>query len=117
MYDQDISWFGVIGNYLPDFLHAFAFCLLTIGVLGGGKRVIQLTCLSWLLIESLFELGQQETVANAIVPIIPKWFDQIPLLENTAAFFTTGRFDPLDLLAFFLGVSVAYALSHWQWAQ
>ena len=111
LYDHNSSWFGLIGNYLPDFLHAFAFCLITVGVLGGGQKVAIKACLFWLIIDELFEIGQHATVAAIIVPYIPGWFAKVPVLENTANYFTKGRFDMVDMLAILLGVVVAYALS------
>ena len=114
LYQKGAAWFGVFGNYLPDFLHAFAFCLITIGVMGGGRRIAIQASIFWLLVDGLFELGQHKAISKVIVHYIPDWFKQIPLLENTAAYFSHGRFDPLDLLSIALGVVAAYVLSRWK---
>jgi hypothetical protein len=98
--------FGVIGNSLPDFLHVFSFILLTAGLLSLGKRGSLVICLGWFSIDFVFELFQK---FNALpLKIIPKWFNDIPFLENTENYFTQGTFDFLDLIAIALGTVTAY---------
>jgi hypothetical protein len=105
------SVFGKVGYHLPTFLHAFAFCLITSGVMGYGPRGTAVVCLLWLLVDGAFEIGQRPDIANEIVPHIPDWFKHVPILENTADYFIYGRFDPMDLAAILLGAIVAYVLT------
>ncbi|MBU0992960.1 MAG: hypothetical protein KJ737_10750 [Proteobacteria bacterium] len=99
---------GRIGYVLPDFIHAFSFSLITAGVLASGKKGNFLACLTWLIIDSTFEIGQK--FGNTISTYIPKWFKGIPYLENTANYFRRGTFDWFDLLAILAGVLSAYAI-------
>jgi hypothetical protein len=102
--------FGNLGNHLPTFLHVLAFCLITSGILGSDKRAALMVCLGWLAIDAAFEIGQHPSVAARIIPLIPGWFAKVPLLDNTASYFTHGRFDPADLASILLGAMCAYVL-------
>jgi len=42
--------------------------------------------------------------------LTPDFFERIPFLENTRAYFLNGTFDAYDLVAFFIGGAVAYGL-------
>ena len=104
------SIFGVLGNYLPTFLHAFALCLITMAALKCTRHSSLLVCCLWLLIDGLFEVAQHPQVSRIIVPFIPDWFANVPVLENAANYFTYGHFDLLDLLSILFGVLSAYLM-------
>jgi hypothetical protein len=104
------SVFGVLGNHLPTFLHAFAFCLISAGVLDCKRRGALVICLFWLFIDGAFEIGQHPIASEIIIPMIPKLFFDIPVLDNTADYFAQGRFDPVDLISILLGAVCAYFL-------
>lgn len=109
-YEGKPFMFGVIGYHLPTFLHAFAFCLITTGILASGIRQALIICLFWLFIDGSFEVAQHPDIANKIITYIPDWFKSIPVLENTADYFIQGRYDPADLAAILIGITVAYVL-------
>lgn len=98
--------FGVIGNNLPSFIHAFSFILITAGLTIDQTQNALLICLSWLLVDSAFELGQH--VITETSAVIPSWFSGVPVLENTGNYFTQGTFDLNDLIAVALGAMIAY---------
>jgi hypothetical protein len=98
--------FGRIGYSLPAFLHVFSFILLTAGILSCRKRGYLIICVFWLFVDGAFELGQK--YSSELLEYIPRWFDGIPFLENTANFFRLGTFDYVDLIAFSLGTVFAY---------
>jgi DNA-binding beta-propeller fold protein YncE len=102
------SLFGVLGNYLPSFVHVYAFILLTVVVAGFSKARLIGTCVAWLVVASLFEVAQHPAVAPIIAAAVPAWFTHVPILDNTAAYFLNGTFDPLDLLSIVLGTIAAY---------
>jgi PKD repeat protein len=108
--DGRTRWFGDVGGYLPDFLHVYALSLLTAAVLGATPRAALAAALSWWTIDSLFELGQHPLISLHISATVPAWFDGIPFLENTAAYFTRGTFDQWDLVAIALGALAAYGI-------
>ena len=100
--------FGYIGFYMPAFLHVFAFCLISIGILGSAPRMALGICLFWLFVDGVFEIAQHQDIAYELVPHIPDWFKAIPVLENTEDYFIHGRFDPADLVATLTGSVIAY---------
>jgi hypothetical protein len=100
--------FGLLGNYLPTFIHVYAFILLTVVVAGlSGTRVLPV-CFFWFAIDSLFEVAQWGPVARWLAVHTPDWFEGIPFLENTSAYFLHGTFDVLDLLSIALGTLAAW---------
>jgi len=99
--------FGVAGNYLPAFLHVYAFMLLTVAVTDSSdSRLIRIGT-AWFVIASLFELGQHPSISPLIAASLPAGFAHVPVLDNTAAYFLKGTFDPLDFLAIVLGIVAA----------
>jgi len=100
--------FGELGNCLPTFLHTFAFVLLTAIFVTPTSSKLIFICISWFSIESLFEFGQISSVALWIADHVPNWFANIPILNNTSAYFISGTFDIRDVVSIAAGVVVAY---------
>lgn len=98
--------FGAVGNSLPTFVHVFSFILLTAGFISCRKTGYMAICLSWFLVDMVFELGQK--FSQWSIKIIPGWFDGIPFLENTRNYFVNGTFDIIDVAAIVLGTIAAY---------
>ncbi len=101
-------WFGSLGGQLPEFVHVYAFGLLTAAVLASSRRLVLLSCAAWWALDSLAELGQHATISPHIAAAVPAWFAGIPFLENTGPYFTHGTFDPLDFIAIAVGAVAAY---------
>ena len=101
---------GVLGQQFPTFVHTFALCLLTAALLRVGLRGALAICGGWLLVDAAFEIGQHPDIAPVLVRWIPAWFRHVPLLDNTAAYFLNGRFDPLDLASIVAGAALALPL-------
>ncbi len=110
MYEQIASVFGRVGYHLPTFLHVIAFSLILTGMIGCGKRGGLIVCITWMLINSGFEIGQHQNIAPGIVELLPEWFSYVAILDNTASYFIHGVFDPYDLLSIVVGALVAYAV-------
>lgn len=100
------NFFGFVGSFLPAFIHVFSFILITGGIISCCKRGCLVICLSWFLVDSIFELGQKFPALP--IKMIPAWFSKIPILENTENFFLTGTFDYLDMAAISIGALFAY---------
>jgi len=101
------SLFGVLGNYLPSFVHVYAFILLTVAVAGLSNARLIGTCAAWFVVASLFEVAQHPVISPIIAAAVPAWFARVPILDNTAAYFLNGTFDPLDMLSIVLGTIAA----------
>ena len=67
-------------------------------------------CAGWLIVDSLFEIAQRDDLATNIANYLPSWFAEWPLLDNVAAYFLVGRFDPFDLVSIFAAGIAAYLL-------
>lgn len=105
--DAIVDIIRIVGGNLPDFIHPFAFILITAGLLSSANRkTLFFICLGWFFIESLFELGQ--LFKEAYVRFIPSWFDQVPVLNHTKSFFLNGTFDILDMIAIGAGTFAAF---------
>jgi len=102
------SIFGSIGNYLPTFIHVYAFILLTVFVAVPVVTKLIPVCLAWFTIDSLFEVAQLNPIAEWVGNHTPAWFNGIPYLENTSDYFLMGTFDVLDLVSIALGSVAAY---------
>ena len=100
--------FGEIGNYLPTFIHVYAFILLTTIIVAPSPAWIIPICAAWFAVDSLFELAQFTPIDQWIAGNVPDWFASIPFLENTSAYFISGTFDFLDLLSIAAGTAAAY---------
>jgi hypothetical protein len=100
------SLFVSFGNSIPTFIHVFAFTLMTAGLIAKNKRGYLIVCLIWFTIDVLFEIGQG--LDKLLVPIIPNFFSDVFLLENTRNYFVHGRFDYLDLFSIVVGSVAAY---------
>lgn len=100
--------FGSIGNYLPTFLHVYAFILLTVVVFVPSMTNLIPVCLAWFTLDSLFEIAQLNPIAVWIGNHTPTWFSGIPFLENTTNYFLMGTFDVLDLISIAAGTLAAY---------
>jgi ABC-type xylose transport system permease subunit len=98
--------FGFIGGSLPECIHVFSFIVITAGLLFCSRRGYLIICLSWFLLDAVFEVGQHFTVWPS--KIIPDWFTGIPFLENTESYFLHGTFDFIDLAAIAFGTMIAY---------
>jgi hypothetical protein len=105
LHNTYINLFGYSGNFLPEFIHVFSFILLTAGVVSCGKRGYIIICISWLLVDALFELGQRYN--SLLLKLIPDWFSEVPILESIEGYFRKGTFDVKDMIAIFTGAVTA----------
>jgi hypothetical protein len=101
--------FGSLGQWLPAFLHVYAFILFTVVLAGLRGRQVMAACVAWFTIDALFECGQHPAIAPVLASSVPEWFQRVPVLENTASYFARGVFDPTDILFIALGAVSAYA--------
>ena len=102
------SLFGFLGHSLPSLLHADALILLTVAFLPRGQRYAFAACVGWFSVECLFEIGQHPSLRNLVASRFPDWFDGLPLLEASTAYFSNGSFDPMDIVAATVGATAAW---------
>ena len=98
----------VITNSLPTFSHVFAFALLTSAWLGGTLRAGAWGCLTWLLVDSLFEFGQHDLISGIVVRLSGNGSGNNALVNHASAYLASGTFDALDLMSIVLGTAAAF---------
>jgi len=108
LFDGGTPVLGSVGLRLPAFFHVLSFSLITGAFFRYGKVRYLAVCAFWLLVNICFELGQK--YKDLAVQLTPDFFEHIPFLENTRAYFLKGTFDVYDLAAFFIGGLVGYGL-------
>lgn len=92
---------------LPSFLHTLGFILLTAVAAGVRRRgSLAVVSLAWVVVESLFELGQHPLLAGALAASL----SGLPGLAGAGPYFVNGTFDPLDLLAVAVAGGLAWVL-------
>ena len=106
LYDKLPDFFGPIGKNLPAFIHVFSFSLITAGLLSCRKKGCAVICLTWLLVDTFFEIGQG--IDRASFFETPGFFIGVPFLENFGNYFRLGTFDYLDLVFIVCGSLSAY---------
>jgi len=109
-YGKISNIFGNFGNSFPDFIHPFAFIIITAGLFSLNKRKLLFISILWLSFDVLMELGQKYN--NIALLFIPDFFDNIPFLENSKNYFIHGTYDEIDIFAIFLGAGSAYIMSY-----
>jgi hypothetical protein len=101
---------GVLADNLPSFTHAFAFSLMTAGLLGPRRKGNLLICLLWFLIDTVFEIGQG--LKHVSLATIPDWVDVHALpMANLQEYFRCGTFDIRDIVAGLLGAMAAFVVA------
>lgn len=103
-------WFGALGQWLPSFIHPFAFSLLTAAALAPSARPRNGACAAWCAVNAAFELGQHPAVAAWLDAALRQSVLPPALGRPLAAYFLRGRFDLGDLVAVLLGGLAAAAV-------
>lgn len=98
---------------LPSFLHVYAFILFTYAVLPKQKNQLRRIFLFWLIVELLFEFGQQHDIALAVTRYLPDWLNHSAWLKTISVYFLRGTFDPVDVLFVFSGALAALGTIIW----
>lgn len=93
---------------IPEFVHVYICILLTALVLDRSLFIHRSITLAWFLFDFMAEIAQHPDIAATISDRIPRWFSDIPVLQNTQSYLLGSTFDPLDLLFILLGSIAAY---------
>jgi hypothetical protein len=99
--------FGVLGQWLPSFVHPLAFSLLTAAVLAPRSTPRYGACVAWGAINVAFEVGQHPLVSPRLAEALTGPLDGLPLVEPLARYFIHGTFDWGDIAAALLGALIA----------
>ena len=100
--------FGVLQGQAPDFLHIFAFILISASFAKPTYNNLLVVCIGWLSLECLFEVAQHPVFSRPIAAWLLDHPFPIPLVEKAHQYFESGTFDWLDIVSFCLGSVCAY---------
>jgi hypothetical protein len=101
------NWFGAVGQWLPSFIHPFAFSLFTASLLSRASPWRYGACAAWCVVNIAFELGQHPDVKTPLAQAIVSGPFPGALQEVFANYFLHGTFDFFDIAAAILGALAA----------
>ncbi len=102
--------FGVLGQWLPSFVHVFAFGLFTAAALPLRRTPRYEVCAVWCVVNVALELGQHPQLSARLAEALEGGFGRTPLIRQLAGYFVRGTFDVGDVVAAVLGALMAAAV-------
>jgi hypothetical protein len=105
--------FGGVSQWLPSFVHPFAFSLFTASALPPSARNRALACVAWLAIDVAFEIGQHPQFGRRLASALEDALGSGPVAQALANYFRRGTFDVGDIVAAVLGTLAAAAVLGW----
>jgi hypothetical protein len=105
--------FGTIGQWLPSFVHPFAFSLLTAAVLWPTAISRYGACAFWCAINIGFEVGQLAPFKSHWVEALHSDAGDWLITRSAINYLLRGTFDPEDVLAVVLGALSAALVLRW----
>lgn len=106
---EHLKIFGNLSSSLPSFLHVCSFSLLTFAFLPSQSKInIVITCMSWTVVNILFEIGQSITSSTMIN--IPYSFFDNRAFRYVIKYFQNGTFDFIDIIFAICGGFFAYCV-------
>jgi hypothetical protein len=99
--------FGAIGQWLPSFVHPFAFSFFSAALLAERPRWRYCTCAFWFVVNAAFEIGQHPQVRGPLVDRLRHGLGQGQTALALENYFMHGTFDVGDLVAAALGAAFA----------
>src|SRR5882672_5854212 len=85
--------FGMLGQWLPSFVHPLAFSLFTAAVLPPRPGLQYAACAFWCLVDVAFELGQHPIVRAQLASAVDQTLGSIQFAARLANYFRLGTFD------------------------
>ncbi|MDO9075787.1 MAG: hypothetical protein Q7U73_21270 [Rubrivivax sp.] len=102
--------FGAAADWLPSFVHAFAFSLFTAAAWPRALRPAYGACVFWWAVDLAFEAAQHPPWRAALARALPSGLDTLAPANWVARYAQQGRFDPMDVLAITAGALAAAGL-------
>lgn len=105
--------FGVFAQWLPSFIHPFAFSLLSAAVMRqplASGRASYVACGFWWAVNLAFEVGQHPRFSAPLAEALQSGLGQTALTAAISRYFLHGRFDWGDVAALSAGALAAAAV-------
>jgi hypothetical protein len=104
--------FGVLGQWLPSFVHPFSFSLFTVAALPARLVPPYGACAAWCAVNIAFEAGQHPQLSLHLADAVYGTFGRTSLTWPLANYFLHGTFDVGDIVAAILGALAAAGVLH-----
>ena len=104
------SLFGALGNWLPSFVHPFAFSLISSTLRATAAAPAYGTCAAWWSVNIVFEVGQHPVLRPFVVERMQATLGDGWLTRPVSNYLQRGTFDVGDLIAATLGALTAALL-------
>ena len=105
--------FGALGQWLPSFVHPFAFSLLSAAAARPKPALSYTGCLAWCAVNLAFEVGQHRQISDHVATALHDAFGNATMVRPVSGYFTRGTFDVGDAAAVILGSLAAAAMLRW----
>lgn len=102
--------FGVLGPWLPSFVHPFAFSLFTAAAQRPSASPAYGACAAWWAVNIAFEAGQHAQISGRLAETLQLVFGQTWLTRTLSNYFLRGSFDVGDIVAVTAGALAAAAV-------
>lgn len=99
--------FGALGQWLPSFVHPFAFSLLSAAARPRSAAPAYGVCAAWWAVNIVFEVGQHELIGAHIAEFLQRALGRTGLARTLANYFLHGTFDAGDIMAATAGALAA----------
>ena len=99
--------FGVLGPWLPSFVHPFAFSLFTAAARQRCATPAYGACAAWWAVNIAFEAGQHAHISGRLAETLQFVFGHTWLTRALSNYFLRGSFDVADIVAATAGALVA----------
>jgi hypothetical protein len=106
------SLFGASGQWLPSFVHPFAFSLFTAAAHPSRMAPAYWACAAWWVVNVVFEVAQLPGINLRIATGLQDGFGPTWLTRPLANYVLRGTFDVGDLMAATAGALVAASVLH-----
>ncbi|MDY6903739.1 MAG: hypothetical protein SWH61_03545 [Thermodesulfobacteriota bacterium] len=97
-------------GFIPSFIHALAFCLLTACLFPTTARTSLIICSVWAGLHVLLEIGQTQSVSNMLAPLFSLRTSDSIVLLRIETYFRLGVFDFMDVISAMTGCLAGYIL-------
>lgn len=108
----DTPLFGAAANWLPSFLHPFAFSLFTAAACAPRGRPRYEACAVWWSVNIVFEIAQAPSISRAFADGTDQFFGPMWVTRSLSNYLLMGTFDHADALAVTAGALAAAAVLH-----
>jgi hypothetical protein len=99
--------FGALGQWLPSFVHPFAFSLFSAAALRRSAFPAYGACLAWWVVNMAFEVGQHSAIKVDLAELLQFLLGQTALARTLSDYFLLGSFDVGDIAAVTAGALAA----------